>query len=145
MGEAVVHTGPLSSGNVSKIVKNLVSGSETLILYEAVQLAQAAGIDYPDTLEMLRQTHSDTALNRWRDIFDPSGANPMPRAGQNILQKDIPLAADLARDYGLSLGIVEQLAATGLRIVQAQKSKIKPPLGKKSEQPLLVGHRDRSG
>lgn len=123
MGKDVIHTGPLTTGNVTKIVKNLVTGSETLVLYEAAQLAQAGGIDYRDALEILHKTYTGTVLDRWRDVFDPAKGDPMPPAGQNVFQKDIPLAADLARDYGLSLGITERLAATGLRIVEAQRKK----------------------
>jgi 3-hydroxyisobutyrate dehydrogenase len=123
MGKDVIHTGALGTGNVAKIVKNLVSGSETLILYEAVQLGEAAGLHYRDTLALLRNTRGDTVLNRWEDVFDSSGKGPMPRAGQNIMQKDIPLAATLARDLGLRLGITEQLASAGLGIVEAQQRK----------------------
>ncbi|MGH7844026.1 MAG: NAD(P)-dependent oxidoreductase [Candidatus Binatia bacterium] len=123
MGKEVIHTGPLTTGNVAKVVKNLVTGSETLVLYEAARLAQAGGVDYRDALEILRKTYTGTVLDRWRDVFDPTRSDPMPPAGQNVFQKDIPLAATLAREYSLSLGITEQLAATGLRIVEAQRKK----------------------
>jgi len=123
MGKDVIHMGPLTTGNVGKLVKNLVTGSETLILYEAARLAQAGGVDYRSALEMLHKTYTGTVLDRWRDVFDPAKGDPMPPAGQNVFQKDIPLAATLAREYGLGLGITEQLAATGLGIVEAQKKK----------------------
>ena len=123
MGKDVIHTGPLTTANVAKVVKNLVTGSETLVLYEAARLAQAGGVDYPNLLEMLQKTYTGTVLDRWRDVFDPARGDPMPPAGQNVFQKDIPLAATLAREYGLSLGITEQLAATGLSIVEAQRKK----------------------
>jgi 3-hydroxyisobutyrate dehydrogenase len=123
MGKDVIHTGPLTTANVAKVVKNLVTGSETLVLYEAARLAQAGGVDYRDLLEMLQKTYTGTVLDRWRDVFDPARGDPMPPAGQNVFQKDIPLAANLAREYGLSLGITEQLAATGLSIVEAQRKK----------------------
>ncbi|MBI4490870.1 MAG: hypothetical protein HY694_17435, partial [Deltaproteobacteria bacterium] len=41
-----------------------------------------------------------------------------PRAGRNIFDKDIPLAAELARKYGLDLPITEQLAAAGKRLLR---------------------------
>lgn len=40
----------------------------------------------------------------------------------NIFEKDIPLAAALARQYGLDLPITEQLAASGQRIATAKAS-----------------------
>ena len=55
--------------------------------------------DYPKALEMMRRIGHDSVLNRWQRTFDPSGADPLPRAGRNVLSKDIPLTAELARLY----------------------------------------------
>ncbi len=122
MGKEVRHMGPLCAGNVGKLIKNLVTGSETLIIHEAIQLGEAGGIPYREALEMLRQTDTGTMLNRWQHNFDPSGASTTPRAGTNIFQKDIPLAFELARQHRLNLPIIEQLAAAGLRIAKAKPS-----------------------
>ena len=46
MGKDAIYMGPLGSGNVTKLIKNLVAASEALILYEAIQIGKAAGIDY---------------------------------------------------------------------------------------------------
>jgi 3-hydroxyisobutyrate dehydrogenase-like beta-hydroxyacid dehydrogenase len=64
MGKDVIHTGALTTGNVAKIIKNLVTGSETLVLYEAAQLAQAGGVDYRDALAILHKTYTGTVLER---------------------------------------------------------------------------------
>ena len=123
MSKQTLHMGPLGAGNVSKLVKNLVGGSETLIIHEAIQIAEAAGIAYPEALEMMRQVYSGTLLNRWQKTFDPSGSSPMPGSGHNVFDKDIPLAGELARQYGLSLPITEQLVAAGKRIVKAKSAR----------------------
>ena len=121
MGKEVLHMGPLCAGNVAKLMKNLVTGSETLIIHEAIRLGEAAGIPYRESLEMLRQTNTRTVLNRWQNTFDPSGVSSTPRAGTNIFQKDIPLALELTHQYSLDLPITEQLAVAGLRLVKQKK------------------------
>ena len=119
MGKQVLHMGPLGAGNVAKLIKNLVTGAETLVIHEAIQIGAAAGIPYPDALEMMRKVYSGTILNRWENRFDPSGASPKPRAGTNTFDKDIPLAGELARQYGLDLPITEQLVAAANRVLKA--------------------------
>lgn len=123
LGKRALHMGPVGAGNVAKLLTNLANGAETLILEEVLRLGMAGGVAYTDTLEMLREIHSESVLNRWQKIFDPSGADPTPRAGRNILNKDVPLAAELARRYKLKLPIVEQLEAAARRVVQSAGSK----------------------
>ncbi|HEX2243334.1 MAG TPA: NAD(P)-binding domain-containing protein, partial [Gammaproteobacteria bacterium] len=41
MGKDAVYMGPLGSGNVSKLIKNLVTALEGLIIYEAIQIGKA--------------------------------------------------------------------------------------------------------
>src|SRR5918999_2891401 len=73
MGRDAVYMGPLGCGNVTKLVKNLVTASEALIVYEAIQIAKAAGIDYRSALEVMKKTQSEPILNRWEMRFDLSG------------------------------------------------------------------------
>lgn len=117
MGRQVLHIGPLGAGNVAKLIKNMVTGSETLIVHEAIRIGEAGGIPYRETLEMLRQLYADNIVNRWQNAFDPSGASSTPRPGANIFQKDLPLAAELGRRYGLDLPITQQLEAAGRRLL----------------------------
>lgn len=116
MGRQVRHIGPLGTGNVAKLVRNLMTGAETLLLHEAIRLAEAGGIPYVEALEFLRETRGGSVLDRWERTFDPSGADPTPSVGRNVMAKDIPLAGELARVYGMELPIIEQLAAAGLRL-----------------------------
>jgi 3-hydroxyisobutyrate dehydrogenase len=123
MGKQVLHMGPIGTGAVAKLIKNMVSGSETLIVHEAIQIGLAGGIAYPQALEMMRQTGHDSVLNRWQRIFDPSGENPVPRSGRNVMSKDIPLAAELAHRYGLDVPITRELAKAAARVVKHNASK----------------------
>jgi 3-hydroxyisobutyrate dehydrogenase len=110
MGKRVFHMGPVGTGAVAKLIKNMVSGSETLIVHEAIKIGLAGSIPYPQALEMMRQIGHDSVLIRWQKTFDPSGKNPLPKSGRNVMNKDIPLAAELARLYRLDVPITEELA-----------------------------------
>jgi 3-hydroxyisobutyrate dehydrogenase len=123
MAKEVLHMGPLGAGNVAKLMRNLVTGSETLIVHEALRMGQAAGIQYQEALEMLRKTQSTPLPARWQERFETSGSDPTPRVGQNIFDKDIPLAAEVARQLGLDLPVTEQLSAAAQRLVKAAKDK----------------------
>jgi 3-hydroxyisobutyrate dehydrogenase len=122
MGKKVIYMGPLGAANVAKLVHNLVGGSERLVIYEALQIAQAAGIPYPQTLEMMRTIPHHSLISRWEHSFDPSGQTMMPHAGSNTLSKDMPLALEVGRDYGLDLPISEELVKAALRVVEADRS-----------------------
>jgi len=122
MGKQVLHMGPIGTGAVAKLIKNMVNGSETLIVHEAIQIGLAGGIPYPQALEMMRQIGHDSVLNRWQKTFDPSGKNPLPKSGRNVMNKDIPLAAELARLYGLDVPITEELAKSAARVVEANNA-----------------------
>lgn len=120
MAKEVIHMGPLGSGNVAKLIKNLVTASEALIVHEAIRIGQAGGIPCSEALEMMRKTRSESVLNRWQERFDLSGTDPTLRSGQNLYDKDIPLAAEVGRQFGLDIPITEQLAAAGLRMVASK-------------------------
>jgi 3-hydroxyisobutyrate dehydrogenase-like beta-hydroxyacid dehydrogenase len=121
MSKEVFHMGPLGTGAVGKLIKNMLGGAETLIVHEAIQIGLAGGIPYPKALEMMRRIGHDSVLNRWQRTFDPEGNNPLPRSGRNVLNKDIPLVAELARLCQLDVPITQQLAAAAERVVAANE------------------------
>ena len=125
MSQEVFHMGPTGTGAVGKLIKNMLGGAETLIVYEAIQIGIAGGIPYPKALEMMRRIGHDSVLNRWQNTFDPSGSDPLPRSGRNVLNKDIPLVAELARFLNTDTPITQQLAAAADRVVSANEKRSK--------------------
>src|SRR6266576_591259 len=125
MSKEIFHMGPLGTGAVGKLIKNMLGGAETLIVHEAIKIGLAGGIPYPKALEMMRRIGHESVLNRWQRTFDPSGSDPLPRSGRNVLNKDIPLVAELARLYDLDVPITQQLAASAKRIVDANEKRNK--------------------
>jgi 3-hydroxyisobutyrate dehydrogenase-like beta-hydroxyacid dehydrogenase len=125
MSKEVFHMGPLGTGAVGKLIVNMLGGAETLIVHEAIQIGMAGGIPYQKALELMRGVGHNSVLNRWQRTFDPSGNDPLPRSGRNVLNKDIPLVAELARLYNLNMPITRELSASAQRVVEANERKNK--------------------
>src|SRR5262245_738356 len=125
MGKEVFHMGPVGTGAVGKLIVNMLGGAETLVVHEAIQIGMAGGIPYQQSLELMRKVGHNSVLNRWQRTFNPAGTDPMPRSGRNVLNKDIPLVAELARKYELDVPITQQLAAAAQRVVEANEKKNK--------------------
>ena len=121
MAKDVIHMGPLGAGNVAKLIKNLVTAAEGLVVYEAIRIGQAGGIGYRDALEMMQKTMSESVIERWQDRFDFSGTDLGFKGGVNLYDKDVPLAAEVGKGLGVDIPVTEQLAALGLRLIGAKK------------------------
>jgi 3-hydroxyisobutyrate dehydrogenase len=116
MAKDAVHMGPLGCGNVTKLFKNMVTASEALIVYEALQIGKAAGIDYKAALDLMQKTKSQHVLDRWDMRFDLTGGSLKFNAGTNLYDKDLPLAAEVGKTLGASIPVTEQLAALAIRL-----------------------------
>jgi len=122
MGRNAVYTGPLGCGNVTKLIKNLVTASEALIVYEALQIGKAAGIDYRAALELMKETKSEPFLNHWETRFDLSGHELKFNSGANLYDKDLPLAAEVGKALGADIPVTEQLAKLGIRLSSGKRN-----------------------
>src|SRR6266542_5616713 len=116
MAKDAVHMDPLGCGNVTKLFKNMVTAAEALIVYEALQIGKAGGIDYKAALELMQKTKSQHVLDRWDIIYDLSGGDLKFNAGTNLYDKDLPLAAEVGKALGATIPVTEQLAALGIRL-----------------------------
>jgi 3-hydroxyisobutyrate dehydrogenase len=116
LAKHVLHMGPLGCGNASKIVKNMITGSERLVIAEGLRIGEAAGVPYTKILELLHTAWHESVVEHWQEVFDPSGASPAPVPSEVLFGKDIPLAEELAGDYGVDVPIVRELAAAGRRL-----------------------------
>ena len=116
MAKDAVHMGPLGCGNVTKLFKNMVTASEALIVYEALQIGKAGGIDYKAALGLLQKTKSQHILDRWDMRFDLSGGDLKFNAGINLYDKDLPLAAEVGKALGADIPVTEQLAKLGIHL-----------------------------
>jgi 3-hydroxyisobutyrate dehydrogenase-like beta-hydroxyacid dehydrogenase len=116
MAKDAVHMGPLGCGNVTKLFKNMVTASEALVVYEALQIARAAGIDYRAAIDVMQRTKSANILERWETRFDFSGGEVKFNPGTNLYDKDLPLAAEVGKSIGADIPVVEALAKLGRKL-----------------------------
>lgn len=116
MARDAVYMGPLGSGNVTKLFKNMVTASEALVVYEALQIAKAGGIDYKAALELMQKTKSPNILERWEMRYDLSAGDLRFNPGTNLYDKDLPLAAEVGKSLGAEIPVVEALAKLGIKL-----------------------------
>ena len=116
MAKDAVYMGPLGSGNITKLFKNMVTASEALVVYEALQIAKAGGIDYKAALELMQKTKSPNILERWEMRYDLSGSDLRFNTGTNLYDKDLPLAAEVGKSLGAEIPVVEALAKLGIKL-----------------------------
>ena len=116
MAKDAVHMGPLGCGNVTKLFKNMVTASEALIVYEALQIAKAGGVSYQAALDVMQKTKSQHILDRWDSRYDFSSGELKFISGTNLYDKDLPLAAEVGRTLGADIPVVEALARLGIKL-----------------------------
>jgi 3-hydroxyisobutyrate dehydrogenase-like beta-hydroxyacid dehydrogenase len=116
MAKDAVYMGPLGCGNVTKLFKNMVTASEALVVYEALQIAKAGGIGYKAALDLMQKTKSPNILERWESRYDISGGELKFNAGTNLYDKDLPLAAEVGKSLGAEIPVVEALAKLGIKL-----------------------------
>ena len=116
MAKDAVHMGPLGCGNVSKLFKNMVTASEALVVYEALQIAKAGGVSYKAALDLMQKTKSQHILDRWDTRYDISGGELKFNPGTNLYDKDLPLAAEVGKTLGAEIPVVEALAKLGIKL-----------------------------
>src|SRR5687767_11993389 len=116
MAKDAVHMGPLGCGNVTKLFKNMVTASEALIVYEALQIAKAGGVSYKAALDLMKKTKSQHILDRWESRYDISGDELKFNPGTNLYDKDLPLAAEVGKSLGADIPVVEALNRLGVKL-----------------------------
>ena len=103
IGQHIVYCGPIGSGAVCKICNNLISMGTTVMLTEALTLGVKAGVD----LEVLVDVMVNSSARSWmltdkmpRQLFQ---GNFEPGFATALAAKDVRLATDLGREYGIPL------------------------------------------
>ena len=104
MGRRILHTGPLGSASVLKVVTNYLATANLVSVAEALTTAAAAGMDLNTTYEAIRissgnsfvhETEGQVILNGSRDISFT----------MDLVVKDIGLFDDLARRLDVPLDL----------------------------------------
>lgn len=102
MGRRILHTGPLGSASILKVVTNFLATANLITLGEALVTSKAAGLDLNTTYEAIRissgnsfvhETESQVILNGSRDI----------NFTMDLVSKDIGLFQKVAERCGVPL------------------------------------------
>jgi 3-hydroxyisobutyrate dehydrogenase len=115
-GDPVVHLGPLGSGQLTKLLNNLLFTAHLATAASALTLGQALGVD-PGRLAgvMSHGSANSFALGR---IGDAGGTlDRMAAFAGPLLQKDVRLMADIAAAAGVSPGAVMTAADDALALM----------------------------
>ena len=108
MGRRILHTGPLGSATILKVVTNYLATANLASVAEALSACSAAGMDLKTSFEAIRissgnsfvhETESQVILNGSRDI----------NFTMDLVLKDISLFNDVAERSGLSLELAPLL------------------------------------
>jgi 3-hydroxyisobutyrate dehydrogenase len=104
MGRRVLHTGPLGTASVLKVVTNYLATASLIACAEALTVSKAAGMDLATAYEAIRissgnsfvhETESPVILNGSRDISFT----------MDLVKKDIGLFQAVADRYGVPLDL----------------------------------------
>lgn len=98
MGRHILHTGPLGSASILKVVTNFLATANLVTLCEALTTAAAAGMDLATTYEAIRASSGNSFVHETE--------------GQVILNgsRDISFTMDLVvKDMGLFDGLADRL------------------------------------
>ena len=104
LGRRVLHTGPLGSASVLKVVTNYLATANLVTLCEALVTCQAAGMDLGTSYEAIRissgnsfvhETESQVILNGSRDI----------NFTMDLVLKDIGLFQAIAEEHNIPLEV----------------------------------------
>jgi len=103
IGTHVVYCGPIGSGAVCKICNNLLSMGTGVLLAEALTLGVKAGVDLGILADVI--ANSSGGCKRLSDKFPRFlfQGNFEPGFATALAAKDVRLATDLGREYGIPM------------------------------------------
>ncbi|MEM7142716.1 MAG: NAD(P)-dependent oxidoreductase [Actinomycetota bacterium] len=108
MGRRVLHTGPLGSASVLKVVTNYLASINLVGIGEAFAVAHAAGMDMTTTYEAIRISSGNSFVHETEGQVILNGSYDI-NFTLDLVQKDMGLFLDVADRAGLHLEVGPQL------------------------------------
>ncbi|MFE3329921.1 NAD(P)-dependent oxidoreductase [Streptomyces sp. NPDC059176] len=118
IGKEVVHLGGLGSGMRMKLLLNLLMGIEVQALAEAVELADASGLDRGRVLSTIAGSGFASPVMAFKAKRLASGHFDEPDFRLRLMAKDLRLVADQAAAAGLRLPLASASAKTHARATE---------------------------
>lgn len=104
IGRQVLHTGPLGSASVLKVMTNYLATANLLTLCEAMVTMKAAGMDMATTFEAIRISSGNSFTHETESQLILSGSRDV-NFTMDLVQKDIGLFQKIAEAHGVPLDI----------------------------------------
>lgn len=104
LGRRVLHTGPLGSASVLKVMTNYLATANLLTLCEAFVTMKAAGMDMATTFEAILISSGNSFVHETESQLILSGSRDV-NFTMDLVQKDIGLFQKIAEDAGVPLEI----------------------------------------
>lgn len=104
IGRDVLHTGPLGSASVLKVMTNYLATANLLTLCEALTTMKAAGLDLATTYEAIRISSGNSFVHETESQLILSGSRDV-NFTMDLVQKDIGLFQKIADTHGVPLEI----------------------------------------
>jgi len=102
MGSDVLHCGPVGAGQITKIMNNMVLFQNNVALAEALNIAEAHGMDGATLLANMSKGSGDSfALRNHATKAMVPGTYPEKSFSVRYAAKDLSYARDMAREAGL--------------------------------------------
>jgi 3-hydroxyisobutyrate dehydrogenase-like beta-hydroxyacid dehydrogenase len=98
-GNPVIHLGPTGSGQLAKLLNNLVFTAQIAVALDTVAFAEALGVDRSALAEVLANGSGGTRVMSILAAggFDLTG---LRQVGASLLRKDVDLTLEVAREAG---------------------------------------------
>ncbi len=104
MGQRVLHTGPLGSASVLKVVTNYLCSTHLVALGEALMVAKQAGIDLNTVFEAIRISSGNSFVHETESQVILNGSYNI-NFTMDLVVKDMGLFDDLAQQLKIPLEI----------------------------------------
>ena len=109
MGRRILHTGPLGSASILKVVTNYLASVNLVSLGEAFAVAQQSGIDLTTVYEAIRISSGTSFVHETEGQVILNGSYDIGFT-LDLVQKDMSLFMSLAERAGLSLEVAPVVA-----------------------------------
>ena len=112
----IVHTGPIGSASVAKLINNMMALCNSAVAMEAMAIATMAGVDMKKVAEIVSNGSGDSAA--FRGLMRRGLAGEFKASfALDLAYKDLGLAVDLAAEHGVP-GMVAPQVLNLMRIAR---------------------------
>ena len=135
----LIHLGPSGAGHTMKVVHNLITHTNFLACSEAGRLAEAAGIDLADMIEVFNAGNARSFISERRFPDHIISGTWDGRSRIYNLRKDVGMAVALSKELGSPMRIGHQTlawleAAVEAGMEEEDFTRLYPALGQLSDQ-----------